>query len=764
MNFNDWAYRADAETMMQLLEVGNGAYSYYVWTEQEYRKALDYGWYVGPSNNGDTHSDEWAIDNPGRTGIWASELTQDGVLEAMDAMRTFATEDGNFELFLKGDDAWMGETIANDGSIDFEIYVNDPDTEGLVTLELYTDQGQVVTSTVPPANPYTWSLSLNVTEGIHYFFARAVQADGDRTVSAPIWTDGDVDVSPTKLEITPAQLSTEAPANFTARVTNRGLADATGITVTFKVGTTIVGTEVITVPAGGDAFASVGWTPDMTGFVSVAAEISGVPTGDNPDDNVITEEREIVGYTVPLIVIDNGHDNNVFASGDGNEFEQDLVDYGFNWIEDTDGITTTDLSSAVVLVISDPGEYGQDLYSEAEEQVIADYVNAGGALLLAGDSDYHDHGNPDEFNSILEKIDGAGIRMNRDGTYDDTDNGGVGPWHVLWHNFPATDTTGIGVNVNSVVGFSGCSIYGVDAQGDPQALTTGDGITVTVVGDDDTYQNDDGGDGLYYTYTVNSIPMAAVQELSGGGRIAVWGDSSEAFSDSYTYVPGDGYQNEIYNMETIYWLLGHPMEKWNIAEARADAELNDTPDHLNKLAWVEGTVTADYGTFFDVLYVQDDTGGVTVFAPVTGEGGGGAFEKGDQVRVVGRVELYQGDTEVEVAWDLEQIQIIGQHAVPEPLRLQTYEASLEANEGWLMRTYGEVVTKTSDYNFFLDDGSGPARVFIDGYNGSFSHISEGDKVFATGLGSEDGEGQRIRVRTPGDIRFGFYLPLVMRGS
>jgi DNA/RNA endonuclease YhcR with UshA esterase domain len=337
---------------------------------------------------------------------------------------------------------------------------------------------------------------------------------------------------------------------------------------------------------------------------------------------------------------------------------------------------------------------------------------------------------------------------------------------VLWHNFPATDTTGIGVNVNTVVGFSGCSIYGVDEQEDPVALTTGDGITLTIIGDEDTYQNDDGGDGLYYTYTENPIPMAAVQELPGGGRIAVWGDSSEAFSDSYTYVPGDGYQNEIYNMQTIYWLLGHPLERWDIAKVRYDAELDETPDHLNELVWVEGAVTADYGTFFDVLYVQDDTGGVTVFAPVTGEGGSGTFQQGDAVRVVGRVETYQGDTEVEVSWDLEQIQVIGAAPVPEPLELSTHDAALEANEGWLIQTYGRVVAKTNDYNFLVDDGSGSTRAFIDGYNGSFADVEEGDWAEVIGLGSEDGNGQRIRVRSSDDLTVTkakrVYLPAVMR--
>ncbi|MGC9400400.1 MAG: CehA/McbA family metallohydrolase [Anaerolineae bacterium] len=768
MNFNDWDYRADVVSEMRLLEVGNGAYSYYVWTEEEYRKALDYGWKTAPTNNGDTHSDEWAIDNPGRTGIWATELTYDGVLEALDSMRTFATEDGNFEIYLKSDGAWMGETIPNDGTLSFEIYVNDPDAESLVSLELYTDQGVVVTSTVPTTNPYTWNFDLPINDGVHYFFARAVQEDGDRTVSAPIWTEGDVDVAPTKLEITPAQLSTKAPANFSARVTNRGVADATDVTVTFKVNTTVVGTDVITVPAGSDAFAAIGWTPTITGPVTIAAEITGAPTGDNPDDNVITVDREIVDYEVPLIVIDNGHKNNVFQSGDGNEFEEDLVAYGYNWIEDTDGITTTDLSSAVLLVLTDPGERGEDLYTDAEEQVIADFVNNGGALLVAGDSDYHNHGNPDEINAILDKIDDAGIRMNSDGTYDDTNSGNIGPWQVYWHTFPATTTTGIGVNVNTVVGFSGCSIYGVDAQGAPIPLTTGNGITLTVVGDDDTYQNDGDGNADHFVYTSNPIPMAAVQDLPGGGRIAVWGDSNEFFSDSYTYVSGDGHQNEIYNMQTIYWLLGHPLEKWEIGKAREDAGLDDTPDYLNRLVWIEGTVTAPYGNFFDVLYAQDDTGGVTVFAPVTGEGGSGAFELGDVVRVVGRVEQYQGDTEIEIDWDLEQVQVIGSSSVPDPLDLSTHDAALEENEGWLIKTYGRVTQKTNNYNIYVEDGSGPARVFIDGYNGDFSGINVNDWVEVIGLASEDGEGQRIRVRddadltvTPGHI---LYLPLIYRNS
>jgi len=149
---------------------------------------------------------------------------------------------------------------------------------------------------------------------------------------------------------------------------------------------------------------------------------------------------------------------------------------------------------------------------------------------------------------------------------------------VLWHNFPATDTTGIGVNVDINVGFSGCSIYGVTDMGISTTLTTGNGITVTVAGDNDTYQNDGDSNANHFVYPAGiPIPMAAVQELQAGTHRRL-GDSSEAFSDSYTYVPGDGYQNEIYNMQTIYWLLNRFMQKLDIAEARVDADLNNVPD------------------------------------------------------------------------------------------------------------------------------------------------------------------------------------------
>ncbi len=76
----------------------------------------------------------------------------------------------------------------------------------------------------------------------------------------------------------------------------------------------------------------------------------------------------------------------------------------------------------------------------------------------------------------------------------------------------------------------------------------------------------------------------------------------------------------------------------------------------------------------------------------------------------------------------------------------THEAALEANQGWLGVITGTVTTKTGNDTLIVNDGSGPVRVFLDGYNGNFDDVQLNDWVRVTGLLSEDGDGGRIRVR------------------
>ena len=113
---------------------------------------------------------------------------------------------------------------------------------------------------------------------------------------------------------------------------------------------------------------------------------------------------------------------------------------------------------------------------------------------------------------------------------------------------------------------------------------------------------------------------------------------------------------------------------------------------------------------------------------------------------------------------------------PPPLPLSTHHASLEANEGWLVQITGTVVDRIDSSAIVVDDGSGPVRAFLDGYNGSFDGVGRLDRGTVTGVVSGDGEGRRILVRNygahpalPDDVTIlaraeRVYLPVVVQGA
>jgi uncharacterized repeat protein (TIGR01451 family) len=430
-----------------------------------------------------------------------------------------------------------------------------------------------------------------------------------------------------------------------------------------------------------------------------------------------------------------------------------------------------------LLIITAP----QYEYTSAELTAISDFMAAGGSLWMLGLSDYTGKVPwaatvANRENAILSAIESRigsliNMRVNDDEIIDGDDNNGY-VFGVIWSNFPSEVTTSIGLNVEALATWSLNSLRGHNVN-EPLTANT-PGIEIVALGDLDpgytvysgyndpnhTSNTDADGAGDAYIYNPTwvfpwdsvpadaiPVPMAAVTDLPNeAGRIMLYGDSSDPFT-TFAYTAGDGKQNELFNLESIMWLLGEPLQKSTIAEARAQTVV-DQPDNLDKLVWVEGTVTAAYGEFFNVLYVQDGTGGITIHAPA-GDIDPTSYTRGTKVRVVGTVGIYNGDTEIEF-FEAEMVQVLEPPiAEPLPLPMSTYEASLEESQGWLSVITGTVTTKVGIDNIIVDDGSGPVRIFLDGYNGDFSDIQVNDLVRVTGLVSEDGDGQRIRVRNYG---------------
>ena len=769
INFNDWTYHPEVSNTLRLEEVGNGSGTSYAFSEDEYIRSLDYGWKVGATNNADTHSPYWGSNTEHRTGAWLAALTKADLLDALEARRTFATEDKNYELKFKGNGAWLGSEIPNTGSIAFEIGGFDPDNEGNVQVQLISFGGKVITETTA-ASTFTWQPIVPVAPGAHYFYVKVTQADGDRIVSSPIWVQGGVNLALTDLAIEPTIATIYNPSLITARVSNR-TAQTQTVGVAFTINGAAQGVISTTVPPCVigpcvDGYASITWQPTVTGAATITAQINGAPAGDNPDDNARTAYLTATDEKVPLVLIDAGHGNIASTPRDVRTFVNDLTAHGYNVLLNLDQIEASDLNTETVklLIINAFGPYPLTV---TETQAVADFVDAGGSLWLNGLADYTGKVSwagtaATRQNQLIDAIEATTgytvpIRMNSDEVLDGNDNNGY-PWGVLWHNFPGVTAGGIGLNVEKIQSWSLCSL--VDRN--YTALTPGDLIGngfIAVLGDEDagtgTYgypnrtSNEDSDTTVpAFLYTAgNTVPAAAGYDLPGAaGRLFFYGDANDPFN-IFAYTAGDGKQNELFNLQTVMWLLGEPLTKSTVAEARAYTAVNQ-PDKLDRLVWVEGKITAAFGEFFNVLYVQDETGGITVHAPA-GDIDAADYARGAYVRAVGTVGIYQGDTEIEF-FEAEQVQVITptDHIDPAPLPFTTYQAALEQNQGWLAQITGTVTARGPEY-VIVNDGSGPVRAFLDGYNGVWDAVRPMDQITVKGLVSEDGDGPRLRVRNFG---------------
>ena len=199
-----------------------------------------------------------------------------------------------------------------------------------------------------------------------------------------------------------------------------------------------------------------------------------------------------------------------------------------------------------------------------------------------------------------------------------------------------------------------------------------------------------------------------------------------------------------------------------IADVSVDENKDNIPDRLGETVVVEGYVTtasnaaAPGNSFFDVIYVQDETAGLTVFGVSNLD-----IKLGQKVRIKGKVSSYLNDAQIAINNENSDVEIIDESInLVEPTKLTTKDSMLEEKEGLLVKVEGKV-TRIEGQNIFVDDGSGESRVYVEGYVRSSknpgvddewkSRINALDNISAIGLASEDPEGHRLRVRDSGEI-------------
>ncbi|MBQ2582302.1 MAG: hypothetical protein II577_00180, partial [Erysipelotrichaceae bacterium] len=228
-NFKDFAYwTQETDNHMFLVEVGNGegqigAGGYYPSYEQ-YIMALDRGWHLAPTNNQDNHKGRWGNANDARDVVLTNDFSEEGIYDAIRALRVYATEDKNLEVTYTANGMQMGTVFPDDEMpeiLNVEVTLYDPDeTDSVQKVELVSDHGRVV---------YTWDDAEEIKKGYLtaqvepagiYYFVRVTQADGDLAVTSPIWVDSVLDLGIENVSVDPELPYMNENATLTATLYN----------------------------------------------------------------------------------------------------------------------------------------------------------------------------------------------------------------------------------------------------------------------------------------------------------------------------------------------------------------------------------------------------------------------------------------------------------------------------------------------------------------------------------------------------------------
>ena len=808
-NFKDFNYWDPViDSRMYMVEVGNGegqigAGGYYPSYEQ-YIMALDKGWHLAPTNNQDNHKGKWGNANDARDVILTDSFTEDGIYEAIRALRMYATEDKNLELTYTVNGLMMGSSITEvPDKLNIEVTVNDPDaSDSIAKVEVVANSGKVAYTWDNAAQLKSGKLSVTLDPSYSYYFIRVTQKDGDLAVTSPVWVGESLKLGISNMVCGTATPVTDEELTLTTTFFNSEGSDATIKSLTYSIGGTVIGTDKTgyTLAKSSTLDVPFKYTPTAARVFTVQVT-AVVEQGGNEYTFTKTVDLDVLDAdSLVYIGIDASHYNE-YVSGNykdsmGN-FGNLAADHSVRTVQLNTG---ADLIAACsnpkykALILTAPSRRLADAqkdpktYSDAELKALADFNAAGGTVILAGWSDNYENyeviqKNPDikhmaeTQNDVLKAL-GSHLRISDDATYDDVRSAadGVDKWRLYFSTYNTDNflTNGVIVDADHPYDklyterfshYGGASIYAVDANGNP-ASTLPSTVSPVVYGHATTYSIDVDKDGKggagtpKYAYAANDnrLLVMATEQLAGKGLIVV---SGAAFMSNFEVQAqlDNGAEKNYSN----YRICENLVSYLNPVQLSTIDQIHQQPEEGFKYT-VEGIVTSNASghdkdtAFFDCIYIQDETGGINCF-PVAGD-----FKIGDRVRVSGTTSSYQGERQLAVT----KIEKIGDGTPVTPLTVTSAQVNDGSVLGRLVTLKGIVtaieMAEGKVQTILVRDPQGKvARVFIDGYicpESEVQNLKVGCAIEATGLASYDNTfvlsdgtamAPRIRISNRADV-------------
>ena len=807
--FGDFAFWDPViDSRMYMVEAGNGegqigAGGYYP-SYEYYTMALDKGWHLAPTNNQDNHKGRWGNANDARDVILTDDFSEEGIYDALRAMRMYATEDKNLEIGYTVNGMLLGSSLTEvPEKLDIHVTVNDPDaSDSISKVEVIVNSGKTAYTWDDPAVLATGDLSVTLDPDYSYYYIRVTQGDGDLAVTAPVWVGETL-----KLGISDVTCGTSTPVTgekmtVTTTLFNSESTDARIKSITYAVGSQVLtsATDAGTVPASGTLDLSYDISFDTARVYKVTATVVLEQDG---KEYVFTKDITLDVLNADDLVyigIDASHYNEYVA---GN-YKDSMGNFGnlagkYN-VRTVELKTSDDLIAACsnpkfkALILTAPSRRLADAqtdprtYSAAELAAITAFNAGGGTVILAGWSDNYENYDVIQNNSAIKHMAatqnevlqalGSSLRIADDATYDDVRSAadGVDKWRLYFNTYGQSFLTD-GVEVDPAhpydrlytevfSHYGGASVYAVDADGKPTSTLPAT-VSPVVYAHSTTYSVDVDKDGLgganvpKYAYAENDSRLLAMasEQLEGKGLIIVSGAAFMSNFEVQATISDNGSEKNYSNYKICENLLGriNPVKITDIATVQAQTEAG------HKYT-IEGVVTSNASgydkatAFFDCIYVQDETGGINCF-PVAGD-----FKIGDVVRVTGVTETYQGENELQVS----SIEKIGETTPVTPRAVTSTQINDGSVLGQLVTLNGYVTGyEMADglvQTILVRDSEGKiARVFIDGYittSYDVANLSVGCQISATGLASYDNTfvladgtpmAPRIRVRDRNDV-------------
>jgi len=855
-NFTNFGYYSPAiDDKVNLIEVGNGEGTIgsggYFPSYDQYILALDKGWHLAPTNNGDNHKKLWGTSNTCATVVYTNDYTMSGIYQAMRDRSVWATENRDLDVtyYLNdGTNNYSMGAILDKAPATANITVTAKNknagtaTSNIASIQLISNSGKVVNEQTYAAGnsdvTYTYEMTAPATG---YYLAKITDNQGFVAITAPIWLGSAPKVGITSVANSSVMPVTTEALNLTTTFFNNESSAATLKSISYTVDGDAaanknydLGTSMAALGSASHVFS---YTPTTTGTKTV--KISAVITVNGVDYTYnATSTMKVLDINKVLYVgLDASHGNEYVSGGKYPSSMGNMMKLaGDNSVRVVELKTSQELIDACknpkykMLILNAPTRNNvapwtnPTNYTADEITEIKKFSENGNTLVFSVISDLLESPNNDATspkkhmaelqNDILAEI-GSTLRTSDDQVMDDVNNsdGTVVRLYPTEFNMANPLMQGV-LDGQKYSQYKGSTIYAVDKATGERTSILPTTVSPLVYGFPTTYSAEIDGDNFGYGTKKGDFPF--VNNVVTTGTTTGTFKTDKGMSNPNLYIPkyvnpnsriatnpeekliaasenvlhsngktslvvvaGGSFMSNFEIQVTMDSAATLPYVNYNIMDnlyksvnppvitSIADAKnLADGTEVIIEATATSGVNTQSTDTdtnkgFFDCIYAQDATGGINLFPVASG------IKEGQKARFYGEIAHYQGEVELKVSKFNILDQNINKFA---PTELTSNASMLPTNTGLLVKTQGIVsdiksetdkITGITTINqFTINDGTGPAIVFINGYitkGTSLPFIKEGAFVSVTGLasiGEVQGDSNmhpRIRVRDRAEI-------------